>query len=356
MKMNTILQIAAVLLLAATPAHDYTGFQTVQVAPGIYTYVGPECTPAGLVTGNVTAIIGEEAVLVVDSGHFPSSARKMIAHLKGVTSKPVKFLVNTHWHQDHVMGNIAFLREWPKVEILAHPFTVKELEKPENGKAYAENLQQQLPGAMEQLRGILASGKLPNGNALSETQRENFQEMVAAFTVSIRKAPEMEFVPATRMIERDTEISLGKRTVQIRFLGEGNTAGDLIVYVPDAKVLLTGDMVVYPTPFALDARLGVWAKTMDKLLAIEAVKIVPGHGPPMEDKTYLNDVRRLLLSMEEQTRAQVAAGTPKNQAAEKIDVAWFREKYVTSKIREGSFLRWFLRPVVDNAYKAAEHK
>lgn len=247
--------------------------------------------PAGLVTGNVTAIIGDEAVLVVDSGHFPSSARKMIAHLKSVTSKPVKFLVNTHWHQDHVMGNVAFQREWPEVEILAHPFTAKELAKPENGQAYAENLQKQLPGAIEQVRGILLSGKLPNGNALTHAQQETFEEMVTAFTVSIREAPEMEFVPATRMVELDTEISLGQRKVQMRFLGEGNTEGDLIVYVPDAKVLLTGDMVVYPTPFALDAHLAIWAGTMEKLMAIEATKIVPGHGPPMEDKTYLNDVR-----------------------------------------------------------------
>ena len=130
--------------------------------------------------------VGEEAVLVVDSGHFPSSARKMIAHLKSVTSKPVKFLVNTHWHQDHVMGNIAFRREWPDVEILAHPFTAKELAKPENGAEYAKNLQQQLPGAIEQVRGILLSGKMPNGNALTETQRENLTEMTTAFAVSVR--------------------------------------------------------------------------------------------------------------------------------------------------------------------------
>jgi glyoxylase-like metal-dependent hydrolase (beta-lactamase superfamily II) len=280
----------------------------------------------------------------------------MIAHLKSITRKPVKFLLNTHWHQDHVMGNIAFQREWPDVEILAHPFTAKELAKPENGPAYAENLQKQLPGAMEQLRGILASGKLPNGNALNESQREDFQEMLAAFAVSVREAPEMDFVPATRMIDRDTEISLGKRKVQIRFLGEGNTKGDLVVYVPDAKVLLTGDMVVYPTPFALDSQLEVWAKTMDILLAIDAKKIIPGHGPPMLDKTFPNDVRRLLASMEEQTRRLVATATPKAQAMEKIDVAWFRQTYVTSKQREGSFLRWFLRPIVENAYKAVEEK
>lgn len=354
--MKELLQTAALLMLVAVPVHNYTSFETVAVAPGIYTYVGPECTPAGLVTGNVTAIIGEEAVLVVDSGHFPSSARKMIAHLKSVTAKPVKYLVNTHWHQDHVMGNIAFKREWPGLEILAHPFTAKELAKPENGQAYAENLQKQLPGAIEQVRGILESGKLPNGNALTGTQRDNFEEMVAAFTVSIREAPEMEFVPATRMIERDTEISLGRRTVQVRFIGEGNTEGDLIVYVPDARVLLTGDMVVYPTPFALSSRLGVWAKTLDALQAMEAAKMIPGHGPPMADTAYLQDVRRLLASMEEQTRALVAAGTPKSEAADKIDVAWFREKYVTNKKREGSFLRWFLRPVVENAYKTAEAK
>ncbi len=342
--------------LAASAQHDYTGFTITQPAKDIYTYVGPECTPSGLVTGNVTAIIGSDSVFIVDAGHFPSSARKMIAHLKSVTQKPVKHLLITHWHQDHVMGAIAFKKEWPNLEILMHPFTAKELAKEENGSRYSADSMKQLPPAIEQLRGILASGKLPNGNAITDAQREDLTERVAAFSASVKEAPEMEYVPPTRTIDRDTEISIGKRKVQIRFLGEGNTEGDLVVYVPDTKTLLSGDMIVYPTPFALDSHFTPWVATLDKLAAIDAAKIIPGHGPPMSDKSYLNDLRRLFSSLEEQTRTLVSSGVPKDQAQSKIDVAWFREKYVTSKFREGSFLRWFLRPVVENAYKAAEKK
>ena len=351
-----LVALSLVLCAAAPAQHDYTGFEVVQAGPGIYVYVGPECTPSGVVTGNVTAIIGEDAVLVVDSGHFPGSARRMIAHLKSVTPKPVKYLLNTHWHQDHIMGNIAFKKEWPNIEILTHPFTAAELAKPESGPQYGANLLKNLPPAIEQLRTVLAAGKLPNGNALTDAQREDLTERLAAFSASSGQAAEMEFVPATRMIEKDTEISLGKRSVQIRFIGEGNTAGDLIAYIPDAKVLLAGDMLVYPTPFALSSRLPVWVQALDQLAAIDAAKVIPGHGPPMNNKDYLMDIRRLLTNMDEQTRALIAAGTPRAEAAAKIDVGWFRAKYITSKFREGSFSRWFLRPVVENAYNAAEKK
>ena len=104
------------------------------------------------------------------------------------------------------------------------------------------------------------------------------------------------------------------------------------------------------------SRTKAWLDTFAAIEVQRPERIVPGHGPPMSNKDYLVDIRRLLTSMDEQTRALIAAGTPRAEALGKIDVAWFRAKYVTNKMREGSFLRWFLRPIVENAYNAAEKK
>ena len=87
-------------------------------------------------------------------------------------------------------------------------------------------------------------------------------------------------------------LRLGKRDVQVMFLGRANTAGDAVVYVPDAKVLATGDIVVHPFPFAFQSYIGEWARVLRKMEAMDAIAIVPGHGPVMRDKAYLADVPR----------------------------------------------------------------
>lgn len=343
---------------AARAQNNYTSFETVAVAPGIYAYISRECTPAGVVSGNVTAIIGEHAVLVVDSGHFPSATRKIIAHLKSVTDKPVRYLVNTHWHQDHIMGNAEFAAAYPGVVILTHPFTAKELAKPENGSAYSKFMTDNLPAAIDALKGAVASGKRRDGSALTEAERERVRERIAAYEASLPEARLMRFEPPQAMLDGAAEISLGGITARVLWPGIGNTEGDLIVLVLEARVLVTGDLIVYPTPFATNSQLLPWSDTLDKLAAFGAVRIVPGHGPVMNTTEYLLELRDLLRSVARQLDAAKKDGLSKEQALARIEVQPFGGKYLTTPSREGAFRQWFLNFIVENAYKvpAAEGK
>ena len=97
----------------------YFAYETVKVAEGIYAFVPPE-PRGGLVSGNSIAVNGDDGVLVVDTGHFPTLARKMIADIRRLTDKPVRYVVNTHWHPDHVFGNGAYREAFPDVNVLAH--------------------------------------------------------------------------------------------------------------------------------------------------------------------------------------------------------------------------------------------
>ena len=112
--------LIAVLLLTLSPAlsfaqHDSvnTGERTVtRVADGVYVIRHPEA-PDQFPQGNTTVIIGEQYVLVVDSGYLPSTAREDMAQIRQWTDRPIRYLVNTHWHNDHVSGNHAFEEAWP---------------------------------------------------------------------------------------------------------------------------------------------------------------------------------------------------------------------------------------------------
>ncbi len=345
-------------LMAASPVsavpYDYVGFTITQVSPSVYAYISAECTPAGVVSGNVVAIIGDQTVLVVDSGSFPSATRKIIAHLKSVTTKPIQYLVNTHWHQDHIVGNAEFKDVWPGAVILAHSFTANELSKPARGSGFPEAEYENLQKELERLKPVLATGKNADGTALSARDRATLEERREAYLAEFNDRPRIRFVGPEMAISGDLEIYLGKRRVQVKHLGTGNTAGDLVIYVPDEKILVTGDMIVAPTPFALGVDLPAWIETLDKLEAIDAVKIVPGHGPVMSNKEYLRDVRKLFETTLQQVNAAIAAGVPKEKALADLDTTFFKAKYVDSPMREGAYAAFFVNPVVNAAYRRAQ--
>jgi glyoxylase-like metal-dependent hydrolase (beta-lactamase superfamily II) len=83
----------------------------VQVADGVYAFVEP--FGHAIVSSNVVAIVGEDAVAVVDSGHHPRLTRAIAAEIRALTPKPVRYVVNTHWHNDHVSGNSVFAKRFP---------------------------------------------------------------------------------------------------------------------------------------------------------------------------------------------------------------------------------------------------
>ena len=131
--MRMLGRLAAVIALGAVCApaqepplktyEDVTKvYHTEKLAEGVYAFIAPE-PRTQVVSGNSVAVIGDDGVLVVDTGNVPSLARRMIGEIRKLTDKPVRFIVNTHWHPDHLMGNAVYREEFPGVAILSTGFT-----------------------------------------------------------------------------------------------------------------------------------------------------------------------------------------------------------------------------------------
>jgi len=105
----------------------FTAYDTVKVADGIHAFL-PKRTGSAVVSGNSVAVIGDEGVLVVDSGHFPSATRRMIREIRALTKQPVRYLVNTHWHGDHIRGNAIYREAFPGIAIVSTPSTRDQFE------------------------------------------------------------------------------------------------------------------------------------------------------------------------------------------------------------------------------------
>ena len=125
--------LAATLITGAITAparhpSPHESYETVTVGKGILAFIAPEGR-TGTVQGNSVVVIGDDGVLVVDTGQFPVLARRMIADIRKVTDKPVRVVVNTHWHGDHLLGNAEYRRAFPGVAIVNHAETRRLCEK-----------------------------------------------------------------------------------------------------------------------------------------------------------------------------------------------------------------------------------
>ncbi|WP_441251260.1 MBL fold metallo-hydrolase [Kitasatospora sp. McL0602] len=220
----------------------------IEVADGVFRRRYEPCD----VTVGVVA--GEGGLLLVDTRCGLAEAREVRAQLRELSSAPVRWVVNTHVHFDHVWGNAEFAapRQLPAAEIWAHRAAVAAM------RAAADD-----PRAAE-FRAYLA-GRGP--------------EWAARIAELVEVAPDRE-------VEREHTLDLGGgRVVQLRHLGRGHTDGDLVVRVPDAGVVFVGDLVEEsgPPAFGADCFPGEWATTLDALVAFAGpgAVFVPGHGEPV---------------------------------------------------------------------------
>jgi cyclase len=294
-----------ILLLAASSAcADSSSVKertVTTIGDGIYEIRHADA-PNFFPQGNTTVIVGDRDVLVVDACYLPSSAREDIAQIRQWTDKPVRYLVNTHWHADHTRGNGAYAEAFPSIDIISQTAT-RELIKG-NYADHPNNAAMLVHKDVEIYRRMLEAGKNDNGVALSKDDGKLLKAVLVGadsvaseFTGLVPRLPNLTF-------ERELDLDLGNRQVQIKFLGRGNTAGDAIVYLPKEAVLIAGDLVVHPGPYSGSGFPTEWSKTLEKMIEMKPQVIVPGHGEILHDTAYLSQLKELAQTVVDQVREQ----------------------------------------------------
>lgn len=336
----------------ASRVHTEFHYDTVRVAEGITTFIeGPS---HAMVQGNITLIAGSKAALVIDSGHYPAVALRVIADMRKLTSKPVRYLAITHWHMDHYMANAQFAEEFPGLTIIAQNFTAPMMDK--YGARYV-NYGAKVDDNLKPLREMLASNKAPDGTDLAPDRRARIETVIREVEAAKPEFALMRYRGADLTFENEIDIDLGDRVVKLMHLGRGNTAGDLFAYVPDAKVLITGDILVHPIPFSYGSYLTEWPVVLKKLADFDATAIVPGHGPVMHDKVYLNDVRELLEAVFAEVKRVWKPGMSADDVRKAIDLSAQRDKFCHGdKTMEKNFDASIETAAVDRAVQELEGK
>jgi glyoxylase-like metal-dependent hydrolase (beta-lactamase superfamily II) len=253
-------------------------------------------------------------------------AREDIAQIRQWTKKPVGYLLNTHFHNDHNNGNRAYLDAFPSLAIVAQEETKKDMDLIQPGNI------ERAPKQIAQTIAALKQGKTPGGRTLTEDEKKQVSEMLPGLDQQEAEFKTMVYQPPTLTFVDKLDIDIGNREVQVKHLGRGNTPGDAIVYLPKEKILIAGDLLVSPIPYTFDGYPAEWAHTLQNMAQLDATTIVPGHGPVLRDKAYLYLVADLLKSTVDQLRARISQiGHPGFHSLDdvkgSVDLTSFRTKF-----------------------------
>jgi cyclase len=302
------LYLAIVLLLSAvytSAAEDL--FEIKPIADGVYAAIAK---PAYKVNCNAAIILLDDSVLVVDTHSKPSAARALIEQIKKLTDKPVRYVVNTHFHWDHYQGNQAYPSSWPGgVEIISSVATRLNIEQ--RGIPRVKHEITTMPQEIEKLKADLAKASDPK-------QKEELQRNLSQAEDYFAELKSMQVALPTMTFDHSLILHRKSRTVEMFWLGNAHTNGDVFVYLPKEKILVTGDALHGWTPFMADSYPFDWIATLDNAEKLDFEQVLGGHGDVMHGKEKFELWKQYFHDLLDETGKAYAGGATLEQAQKQV--------------------------------------
>ena len=306
--------VATLALLAvfapARPLHAAgqdaaSDFKIVNVGEGVYAAIG---TPGGMAGSNASFVIGDSGVLVFDTFLTPKAAEELVAAIKSQTQQPIKYVVNSHYHIDHTGGNQVF--QAMGIPIIAQS-NVRDWVVAKNRKNFL-GTPEQLKKQHDDLTKRLADTPLDQKDKRAQIER-GLRQTDAFLTIDLTP-------PSLTYDSGMMHVYLGKREVALVTL-PGHTGGDTLAFIPDANIVLMGDIGwTHSLPNLIDATVVDWVHSLDLVLSHHPeAKFVPGHGE-VGTAAEIRDFRDYLDDLRNRVKAAIDSGMTLDQAKEQLKV------------------------------------
>lgn len=294
-------------------------FDIKPVADGVYAAIAK---PVYKVNCNAAIILLDDGVLVVDTHSKPSAARALIEQIKKLTDKPVRYVVNTHFHWDHYQGNQAYPSSWPTgVEIISSEATRANIEQ--RGIPRVKHEIVTMPPEIEQLKSDL-------DKTTDSGRKEQLRTNLLQAEAYLAELKSMQVTLPTVTFDRSLILHRPSKTVEILWLGNAHTNGDVFVYLPREKVLVTGDALHGWTPYMGDSYPFDWIQTLDAAEKLDFDQVIAGHGDVMHGKQRFDLWKQYFRDLLDETAQAYARGLPledTEKEVSKILIAKYADKF-----------------------------
>lgn len=287
-------------------------FDIEKVADGVYCAVA---RAQAMINSNAGIFVNSQDVLVVDSHSKPSAVATLLAQIKKeVTDKPVRFVVNSHFHWDHVQGNSAY-KASGKVSFVASEPTKQLMAKETESRLKASLAE--VPAQIDALRARAAKAKSAGEKAFCDEQIRQMQAYQAEMKNFELVLPTIAFAKSHLIKDRAHDLV-------VEFHGRAHTAGDVVVFCPQKKIVATGDMIHGFLPYIADGYPKTWPRTIDAVASRAFDQILPGHGPVHHGRDRMMNMRDYIAELTGRVEEGKKAGKSVEELQKTITVASLR--------------------------------
>jgi cyclase len=269
-----------------------------------------------MINCNAAVFVRSKDVVVVDAHSKPSAAAALIAQIgREITAKPVRYVINTHFHWDHTQGNQAYAQTGSKVDFIATTFTkqlMSDLAVPRMRASLDE-----VPRQIDTLRDRAARSTSPEEKSFCSDQIRQMKAYVAELSNYTLELPTITFDKSYSLADPALDLHL-------EFHGHAHTAGDLFVFCPQQRALATGDASHGWMPNIADGFPRRWPHTIDEVSQADFKYVLGGHGPLQSDRTVMMNQRNYIEELTEKVEDGKKIGLTLAELKQRLTVASLR--------------------------------
>ena len=257
-----------------------------KLAEAVYVHIAQPDSDA---VSNAGFVVLQNSVLIFDSHSTPEAGQRLLAEIREITPKPVRYILNSHYHADHTHGNQAL---GPAQQIISATNARRDvLQKDIPSMNFSLGMARSQLEKMQ--KDLLASANVQEQSALRNKIRDRRE--------FVDRMARLKILVPTMTVDERIDLHESMLNLELLYLGRGHTDGDLVLFIPKDRIVFTGDLFYNSAlPYTQDASLLEWVATLGELLKLEADIFVPGHGPcgtrdnVKEFKSYLEELKSLV--------------------------------------------------------------
>jgi cyclase len=354
MKTSQIVVLVLIVLLpwiayaeeTAPPAEDR--YWTIEkVADGVWAALQPhdrrfnDC--------NVVVIERDLDLVVIDAPANADAVHELMQEIGQLSERPVRFVINTHWHGDHTQGNALYRKAWGDgVSFIGHTTLAEDV--PERAAPDVLERVERLTKRIPEAEAKLAEGLHEDGRPLTEEETEQQRVAIDRAKQWLERNRDAEFLAPDVTYSDSMILQRGMGRIEL-FHFRAHTRGDTVVYLPGEEILITGDLLD-DMPFVGHGHPREWLATLETLAGFEFDRIIPGHGPVFEGREQMQRLTEFFTALVTGASDAVVAGKTLEQTQSDLDLSAWRD----SLGRDDAGKRFFdqtLAEAIERAYTEA---